>query len=217
MMGGMPDTNDRFADRTEAGKLLAERLAELHLIDPVVYALPRGGVPVAAEIAAVLDAPLDLILVRKIGAPHNPELAVGAIVEGDPPDVVINEDVWRLTRVDDKYFDSEKAVQVEELKHRAKRYLGSGQRPNPTGRPVVVVDDGLATGATMRVALTALQRRRITQIIVALPVAPRDSLQDIAALADEVICLRPVAEFSGVSAFYDDFHQLTDEEVLGFL
>lgn len=217
MIMDMQANHDRFADRAEAGKLLAVHLLTMKLNAPVIYALPRGGVPVAAEVANALDAPLDLLLVRKIGAPGNPELALGAIVEGNPPDVVINDAVRRMTGVDDAYFQREKASQTEELKRRATRYLGSRKRPDPTGRTVIVVDDGLATGATMKVALAALKRRNAAQIIVALPVAPQDTLPEITALADEVVCLRPVASFSGVSAFYDDFHQLADEEVMRFL
>lgn len=207
----------RFADRADAGKRLAERLQSLAVKSPVIYALPRGGVPVAAEIAAALKAPLDLLLVRKIGAPGNPELALGALVEGDPPDVVINKGIWQMTGADDAHFQREKTAQLAELKRRAAQYLGTGPRPDPTGSTAIVVDDGLATGATMKAALTALRRRNAARIIVALPVAPKDALPQIAELADEVICLRPVERFGGVSAFYHDFHQLSDEEVLSLL
>lgn len=217
MITGMDDRPTRFANRADAGRQLAERLRGMELSDPVIFALPRGGVPVAAEIAAALEAPLDLLLVRKIGAPGNPELAVGAIVEGDPPDVVVNEGVRAMTGADDCFFERAKAAQIDELQRRAARYLGTRARPDPVGRDAIVVDDGLATGATMKAALIALKRRKAARIIIALPVAPRDALPKIKDLADEIVCLRAVERFSGVGAFYDDFHQLSDEEVLGFL
>ena len=213
----MDNTDKRFADRVDAGQQLAARLAEMTLDHPMIFALPRGGVPVAAEIAARLEAPLDLILVRKIGAPNNPELALGAIAEGGEQEVIINEDVWMMTRTEPLYFNEAKAAQEEELVRRSKLYLGGRERLDPKDRTVIVVDDGLATGATMKAALKALSARGARRVIVALPVAPEDSLHALSDLADEIVCLRPVVQFQGVGQFYRDFHQLSDEETVALL
>lgn len=210
-----PDT--RFADRTEAGQELAERLAAMQLEAPLVFALPRGGVPVATEVAKRLKAPMDLMLVRKIGAPGNPELALGSIAEGAEEEAVVNEDVWMMTNADPVYFNTAKAEQQAELERRRKRYLGDRPRLDPEHRNVIVVDDGLATGATMKAALAALRHRGARRIVVGLPVAPEDTLHALDDLADDVICLRPQKTFHGVGSFYVDFHQLTDDETVALL
>ncbi|MGO4916149.1 erythromycin esterase family protein [Pseudogemmobacter sp. W21_MBD1_M6] len=207
----------RFSDRADAGRQLAVKLAAMSLDRPVVYALPRGGVPVAAAIAKALNAPLDIILVRKIGAPGQPEVALGAIVEGFEPQTVINEDVKRISGADDAYLDRARAHELIELERRRGLYLGDHPRIDPAGRTAIVVDDGLATGATMKAALIALKRQNAARIVVALPVAPKDALPEIAARADDVVCLNPSQSFRGVGAFYNDFHQLTDEETIGLL
>jgi len=185
----------RFVDRRDAGRQLALRVAALKLDRPIVYALPRGGVPVAAEIAAAIDAPLDLVLVRKIGAPRQPELALGAIVDGETPELVINQDIVRHTGATQEYIDSACARELAEIERRRTRYLGNRPRPDPKGRTVVVVDDGIA--------------RRI----VAVPVSPPETVERLQAEADEVICLLQPLDFWGISGFYVDFHQLEDEEV----
>lgn len=213
----MEAEDNRFPDRTDAGRQLAARLVDMKLDHPQVYALPRGGVPVAVEIAAALKAPLDLILVRKIGAPGNPELALGAIAEGPDTEVIVNEDVWMSTRAEPIYFNEEKVRQQEELARRAAAYLGDRPRLDPAGKTVVVVDDGLATGATMKAALSALARRKARRLILALPVAPKDTLHVFADLADDIICLNPATTFRGVGAFYQNFDQLTDAEVVALL
>ena len=206
-----------FIDRSDAGRQLASRLGAMALERPVVYALPRGGVAVALEIARTLGAPLDLLLVRKIGAPGAPEVALGAVVEGEPPQTVINEDVRRMSRADDAYLERARARELVELERRRARYLGSRARLNPKGRTAIVVDDGLATGATARAALIALKRQGATRIVLAIPAAPVEALADIKGYADEVVCLHPARDFSGVGSFYSDFHQLTDEETIGLL
>ncbi len=216
-MSTMGDSFLNFADRTDAGRQLAERLAALKPENPVIYALPRGGVPVADVIAEGLGAPLDLVLVRKLGAPQNPEVALGAIVEGDTPQMVLNEDVRRASGANDAYIASVRARELDELKRRKQMYLGDRPRQDPAGRTAIVVDDGLATGATMKAALIALKRQGAARIIVALPVAQQSALKDIAEQADEVICLHPAQHFRGVGEFYRDFHQLTDEETIGLL
>ena len=206
-----------MSGRDDAGRQLGEILAALELDDPLIYALPRGGVPVAVEIAKRLVAPLDLILVRKIGMPANPEVALGAIVEGATSQTVINENARRLFGVEDAYIERAVADQRAELERRKTRYLGDHPRLDATGRTVVVVDDGLATGATMKVALIALKHSNPARIVVALPVAPKSALDDIADLADDIICLHPATAFRGVGEFYDDFHQLSDDETVALL
>ncbi len=213
----MDDVAFGFTDRKEAGRKLAERLAAMDLRQPLVFALPRGGVPVGVEVAQKLKAPLDVVLVRKIGAPGNPEVALGAIVEGDEAQVVINEDIRRMSGADTEYFESAYAEQLAELERRRKRYVGDRKRLNPKGRTVVVVDDGLATGATMKAALTALHRNGAARIVVALPVAPVQAVEELAGLADDIVCLLPATEFRGVGGYYRDFHQLTDEETVALL
>lgn len=207
----------KFSDRADAGRKLAEVLAQLELDQPLIYALPRGGVPVAVEVAKSLHAPLDLLLVRKIGAPQNPEVALGAIVEGARREIVINEGVKRLSGADDAYVSNAVDHQRAELERRKKRYLGDRPRLNPSGRTVVVVDDGLATGATMKAALIGLKRGKPARIIVALPVAPKEALEEISSQADDIICLHPAEVFRGVGGFYRDFSQLSDDETVALL
>lgn len=207
----------RFSDRRDAGRQLGIRLAALGLERPVVYALPRGGVPVAVEAARALGAPLDLIFVRKIGAPGSPELALGAVVDGEAPETVINEEVRRLTGADASWLERARARELQELERRRVRYRGSRAALSPAGRTAVVVDDGLATGATMKAAVIAMRRQGATKVCVAVPVAPEEVVAEFQTLADTVVCLSPERSFPGVAAFYDDFHQLSDEETVGLL
>ncbi len=194
--------------------MLARLLADLDLENPLVLALPRGGVPVAVEVANRLGAPLELMLVRKIGAPQNPEVALGAIVEGADEQIVINEDVRRASGADDAYIAKAVAEQRAELDRRKSVYLGNRARPDLRGRTVIVVDDGLATGATMKAALIGLRRSGPARIVVALPVAPKSALVGISDQADDIVCIFPVVSFHGVGAFYEDFHQLSDHETV---
>ncbi|MDK3073492.1 phosphoribosyltransferase family protein [Sedimentitalea sp. JM2-8] len=213
----MDDSLFQFADRADAGRRLAQELADLCLDAPVVYALPRGGVPVAAEVAARLSAPLDLVLVRKLGAPGNPEVALGAVVEGSPPHLVLNEDVRRMSGADERFVETARRRELREMARRRAAYVGDRPRLDPAGRTAIVVDDGLATGATMKAALGALRRQGAARIVVALPVAPESSLKEIAELADDVLCLHPARQFFGVGAFYRDFRQLTDAQTVAAL
>jgi len=206
-----------FNNRVDAGRRLANRLKLLHLQSPIVYALPRGGVPVAAEVAAALDAPLDLVLVRKIGAPYQPELALGAVVDGAEAETVLNQDVVAATGASEAYIAAARDRELAEIERRRQLYLSGRPRPDPRGRVAVVVDDGLATGATARAALHALRRRGPSRLILAVPVAPPDTVDALRAEADEVICLHEAEIFSGIGGFYRDFHQLGDAEVISLL
>ena len=207
----------RFADRAEAGRQLGARLAAQGLEQPVVYALPRGGVPVALEVARALKAPLDLIFVRKIGAPGSPEVALGAIVDGENPQTIINERVQLHFGVDADYIDKARATELEELERRRKRYRGDLAPVSPKDRTAVIVDDGLATGATMKAAFASMKRQGAKKVCVAVPVAPAEVAAEFGALADEVVCLNWAQTFFGVGAFYIDFHQLSDEETIRLL
>ena len=212
----MPE-GPRFAGRTEAGRLLAARIAALRLRNPVVYALPRGGVPVAAEVADALHAPLDLVLVRKIGAPGQPELALGAVVDGDAPETVLNPEIMEVTGATDAFIEAARRRELAEIERRRLRYLAGHPRIDPAGREAVVVDDGIATGATARAALHALRRRGAARLVLATPVAPAETLKALRGEADEIVCLFQPAPFFGIGAFYRDFHQLADDEVIGLL
>lgn len=206
-----------FADRSEAGRLLARRLAGYAGRDAVVLALPRGGVPVAVEIATALAAPLDLLLVRKIGLAWHPELAVGAVIDGPEPIIVTNDDIMRLTNTSDDYVRQEAQVQLKEIARRRRLYLGGRQPIDVSGRTAIVVDDGIATGATMRAGLRGLARRKPARIVVAAPVAAAQLVEELRAEADEVVCLRAPEALGAIGLYYRDFRQLTDEEVVELL
>ncbi|MFI4974941.1 MAG: erythromycin esterase family protein [Caulobacterales bacterium] len=213
----MPGYAPLFKDRAEAGRRLAERLAQLVLKNPVIYALPRGGVALAVEIAKVLKAPVDLVLVRKIGAPGSSELALAAVVDGDEAQTVVNQAVERLTGADAAYLDKARDRELDEIERRRALYLKGRARISPAGRTAIVVDDGLATGATATAALRALRRQGAARLILAVPVAPSDVLDQLRREADDVVCLHAPERFWGVGAFYDDFHQLDDEETIRLL
>jgi putative phosphoribosyl transferase len=202
-----------FADREDAGRQLAAKLARFNDRDPVVLALPRGGVPIGLEVAALLEAPLDLILVRKIGTPGQPELAVGAVVDGEKPELVINEDVKRLAGVPDDYIAEEKARQLKEIERRRKLWLGDRPRVTVKGRTALVVDDGIATGATVRAALHAVRRAGPRHLVLAAPVAPPNTIASLRGDADEIVCLAMPDPFWAISMFYGNFPQVADSEV----
>ncbi len=209
-----------FADRAEAGRRLAARLAgsrDWAQVRPVVYALPRGGVPVAREIATALQAPLDVILVRKIGAPGQSELALGAVVDGTPPQMVVNEDVRRMTGADDAFLTAARSRELSEITRRRALYRPDRPPIDPAGCTAIVVDDGLATGATAKAALTAIRQQAAAHTVLAVPVAPVQTLAEMHDFADEVVCLIPARHFEGVGAYYGDFHQLSDDETIALL
>lgn len=209
-----------FDDRVDAGRQLAAALQGLGLQDPVVLALPRGGVPVAVEVARALRAPLDLLLVRKIGAPGEPELAVAAVAEaaeGAGPVLEIDEETRALTGASMDYVRSESARQLEEIERRRRLYL-AGRRPIPlAGRTAVLVDDGIATGSTVRAALRALRARQPARIVLAVPVAPAEVAARLEGDVDELVCLSAPRFFGAVGSHYRDFAQVDDAEVVALL
>jgi predicted phosphoribosyltransferase len=206
-----------FKDRRDAGRKLAKALAAYKDQDPVVLALPRGGVPVAAEICAVLSAPLDLILVRKIGVPFQPELAMGGVVDGAAPMIVRNEDVIREINIDETIFNAVCDRELAEIEQRRRRYIGDRDRIDVSGRTAIVIDDGVATGATTRAALRATRMRNPRKLVLAVPVAPTSTLAELRQEADELICLEDHEFFVAIGAYYGDFGQVSDQEVIDIL
>lgn len=208
-------TARRFANRADAAHLLAQRLMGMRFEPPiVVLALPRGGVPIGAEVARALHAELDLLLVRKIGAPWQPELAVAAVVDGERPEVVIDKAMMELAGVDRDYIESQTQLALREIARRRALYL-RGRTPAPlAGATVIVVDDGIATGTTVRAALKALRRKGVKRLVLAVPVAPADTCDALRAEVDTLVCLSQPEPFHAIGLHYDDFHQVEDAEVL---
>jgi putative phosphoribosyl transferase len=209
--------HDVFADRAEAGRRLAEELRRFKPEHPVVLALPRGGVPVAYEVAKALAAPLDLVLVRKIGAPFQPELAIGAVVDGERPELVINRDLIEDCRIPQSYLDKERERQLAEIERRRQLYLGDRPRTPVQDRTAIVIDDGIATGATMEAALHATRNAGPRRLVLAVPVAPPDTIERLRPEVDEVVCLMMPAFLGAIGSFYRDFRQLDDDEVIQLL
>ena len=213
-LGERPPFPDRFA----AGEALVSRLQALHLADseprPLVLALPRGGVPVAAVVARSLRAPLDLLLVRKIGAPGQPELAVAALVDGTPPRVVANGSLCEALGVDTAYLARASHAAIAENARRRRLYLGGRPTPNVARRCVIVVDDGVATGTTMLAALEALRAQRPRRLVVAVPVSSREAAARLRPLVDDWICLAEPVPFEAVGRHYRQFEQVGDDEVM---
>jgi putative phosphoribosyl transferase len=206
-----------FADRTQAGRQLAERLAACKGQDCVVLALPRGGVPVALPIAQVLAAPLDLVFVRKIGAPHDPEFAIGAVVDGADPQVVLNNDLPPQLAAPQGYLETQIPHLLQEIDRRRHLYLGDRPPVDPRGRIAIVVDDGIATGATMLAGLKGLARQDPARIIVAVPVAAPEAVERLQGAADQIVCLHMPWPFRAVGRHYDDFTQVSDAQVIAAL
>ncbi|TML86110.1 MAG: phosphoribosyltransferase [Actinobacteria bacterium] len=202
----------RFRDRTDAGRLLAERLRKYAgRDDVVVLALPRGGVPVAYEVAKTLGAPLGIFLVRKLGVPGHEELAMGAIASGGL--VVLDERLVRTLGIGESELQRAIAAEARELERRAAAYDGDRALPELEGKTVILVDDGLATGATMRAAALAVRRLNPARVVVAVPVAAAETCREFEDVVDEVVCEATPSPFRAVGLWYDDFSQTTDEEV----
>lgn len=205
-----------FRDRYEAGRLLAERLAHYaNRSDVVILALPRGGVPVAFEIATALHVPLDIMVVRKLGVPGHEELAMGAIASGGVQ--VVNQDVVRNLGLSPAALESVAATEYLELTRRERAYRGNRGSTVVEGRTVILVDDGLATGSTMRAAVAALRGRHPARIVIAVPTAAPETCEELKAEVDEMVCATTPTPFYGVGQWYDDFSQTTDEEVRDLL
>jgi putative phosphoribosyl transferase len=206
-----------FADRAEAGRQLAGKLAHLQDRQPVVLALPRGGVAVGFEIARALEAPLDIVLVRKIGVPWQPELALGAVSDGAAAETFIDAELAKDLPLPERYVEEETARQLAEIERRRKIYCADRPPLDVKGRTAIVVDDGIATGATMRVALRAVRRRAPARLVLAVPVAPPDTLAELGQEADEAICLDTPEMLGAIGFYYQDFHQMSDAEVTDLL
>jgi putative phosphoribosyl transferase len=207
----------KFEDRGDAGRRLADKLAHLKDRQPIVLALPRGGVAVGFEIARALGAPLDLVLVRKIGVPWQPELALGAVTDGASPETFIDRDLATRLDIPDSYIEEETARQLDEIERRRKSYCEGRPALEVAGRTAIVVDDGIATGATMRVALQAVRRRGPARLVLAVPVAPPDTLAALGGGADETVCLETPIGLGTIGFLYRDFHQMSDAEVTELL
>lgn len=204
----------RFRDRREAGALLAERIAKMDLATPLVLALPRGGVPVATEVAKAIGAPLDVLVVRKVGAPQHREYGIGAIAEGGV--TVADEDAARSVGVSPDRFRQLALQEREELDRRVRRYRGDHSLPDLRQRDVVLVDDGLATGVTAEAAIVAAREMGARRVILAAPVSARDTAERLGRIA-EVVYLDAPTHFRAVGEWYDDFGQTSDDEVLELL
>ncbi|HEX6535278.1 MAG TPA: phosphoribosyltransferase [Gemmatimonadaceae bacterium] len=202
----------RFRDRVEAGRILAALLRQYAgRPDVLVLALPRGGVPVGYEVARALDAPLDVFLVRKLGMPGHPEYAIGAIASGDVR--LINEEAVRAFGITDAELAAVTAEERAELERRERRFRGDRPLPRIAGRTVILVDDGLATGYTMRAAVAAIRQERPARIVVAVPTAARETCEELGALVDDIVCAMTPEPFEAVGLWYVNFEQTTDEEV----
>jgi putative phosphoribosyl transferase len=207
----------KFLDRSDAGRRLADKLRHLKANKPVVLALPRGGVPVGFEIACALAAPLDLVLVRKIGVPWQPEVALGAVTDGEHPQTYIDRELASALAISEDYVKEETAHQVEELERRRLVYCAGHAPVDIAGCTAIVVDDGIATGATMRVALQAVRRRNPARVVLATPVAAEETIAKLRPLADEVVCVNLPVGLGAIGFYYHDFHQISDAEVTDIL
>ncbi len=205
-----------FADRRDAGRKLAIALERLDLAEPLVLALPRGGVPVGYEVARALGAPMDVLFVRKIGAPGHEEYGIGALVDGSAPEIVIDRNAALQAGATTEYVQQQITRELAEIERRRGLYR-TGPAADLRGRTVIVVDDGIATGGTVRAALQALARSPAVRVMLAVPVAPAEVLPALNVLCDGVVCLATPQPFFAVGAHYADFTQTTDEEVVALL
>jgi putative phosphoribosyl transferase len=202
-----------FRNRSEVGKLLAKRMRALgKLSNPVVLAIPRGGVPVAREIALALGAPLDLVITRKMGAPGEPEFAIGAVTQDG--EMILDRETVQMLGISERYLREEKAEQTHEIWERMHKYRGDKPYPHLEGKTVIIVDDGVATGNTMIAAVKSLRRQKPASLIIAIGVAPRETIAKLSKVADRVFCLDSPEPFYAIGLFYERFEQVEDEEVI---
>jgi putative phosphoribosyl transferase len=208
-----------FKNRMEAGKLLGKKLAAEKLGggNTVVKGLLRGGIPVAYEIAAILKSPLDVALVRKIGAPNHEELAIGAVVDGKSPKVYLNESLISRINIPQGYLERMEQIKLKEIREREKIYRKGAEKIDVTGRTTIIVDDGIATGASVMVVIEAVKDEKPAEVIVAVPVIAADTMRELRKIVDKVVVLSAPEEFYAVGEFYEDFRQTSDEEVLYLL
>lgn len=209
------DSTGRFADRTHAGRQLAEALVDRGVEADLVLAIPRGGLPLGRAVADALDAPLDIVVASKIGAPDNPEFAIGAVASDGS--AWLDEGTIDRFGIDETYIEREREREAAYAREKADRYRGDRAPPEVADRTVVVVDDGVATGSTAIAAVRLLRAQGAGHIVLALPVGPPETVRSLEAEADEVICLQTPAHFSAVGQFYDRFDQVSDEEAMGYL
>jgi putative phosphoribosyl transferase len=203
-----------FLNRVEAGKKLAAALKGVDK-NAIVFAVPRGGVLVGFEVADALNIPLDVIITKKIGAPENPELAIGAVAEDGT--YLLDDNVVKMLGVPQSYIEAEVQRKKNEIKRRLKTYRGDVPNSEIAGRQVILVDDGVATGSTLKAALRSLQKRGAKTVTVAVPVGPVDTIHELKREADKVVCLSTPDPFYAIGEFYEDFEQTTDEEVIDLL
>jgi len=204
-----------FRDRRDAAEKLSKELLSYKDTDTVILSIPRGGVVVGFEVARKLDAPLDLIIPRKIGAPGNPELAIGAVTQDGT--VIMDHELMKNLRVSESYLNEETKRQIEEIKRRMKRYRGDRPFSPLEGKTVIIVDDGIATGATMLAAIHSVRKKKPASIIVAVPVAPYSTLEKLRGEADGIVCLSTPEPFFAIGQFYQNFEQVSDDEVVHLL
>jgi putative phosphoribosyl transferase len=208
-------TGNRFADRADAGERLAAELVDRGIDADLVLAIPRGGLPLGRKVADALDAPLDIVVASKIGAPGNPEYAVGAVASDGS--VRLDDDAIARLGVDDGYVERERERELRTAREKASRYRGDRAAPDPSGKTVVVVDDGVATGSTAIAALRLVREGGAERIVLAVPVGPPATVSELDGVADEVVVLRTPASFGAVGAFYERFDQVADEEAMAYL
>lgn len=211
--------NPSFSNREDAGRQLVDAMQASLLREPVVIALPRGGVPVGFEVAQRLGVPLDLLIVRKISAPGHPEFGIGAVVDAKDPHLILSEEAVRQFRIPPGYIATERDSQLAEIERRHRIYFGEDEPTvhDHAGRDIILVDDGIANGASIRAAIHALRQMRVGKIRLAVPVGPRDIIDQLAQEVDEVVCLSAPERFKAVSHHYGDFTQTTDQDVVRLL
>lgn len=210
-------SHNLFEDRADAGRRLAHKLGYLKDHQPLVLGLPRGGIPVAAEIARALDAPLEPLFAKKIGAPNQQELAIGAVADGPSPQLILNKSITHQLAPSPDYIRTQVQQKLEEISVRRAHYLGQRPLTDPRKRAVILVDDGIATGCSIKAALAALRQANPAKLVLAVPVLPASSVREFEDLADELVYLSAPASFGSVGAHYRDFHQVDDVQVINAL